>query len=304
MAVREAPKLRKKLTVTTLATYLLVFSVIAAAAAVAMLLFANDTPIFNRSKISSEADSLFVSRSPSDSPSSIPSLGPSVVPTHLPSQKPSFRPSKNPSFHPSISMTPSISLPPTISDRPSGSLSSEPSISFMPTTFPIDPDFYFHLKIDWQQGYYWQENWNEQTFCMECCACEGINFSDDGTGNCTAVEKCEAGSQLWIQRCDNGAERFSAITVDAYQMIQVKDTNLCMERIYQPFLALYECDPTNEKQLWRHTISNSSRFSIMPAYPTRDDKGSTFCVTQKHHPKSSEVVGLGSCSKAHSYTVG
>jgi hypothetical protein len=303
MVVREATQIKKRLTITKFATYLLVFSVIVAMAAVVMLLFANDAPIFHQSKTAPD-DSLSVSNAPSDFPSSIPSLGPSDVPTHHPSKKPSFRPSNNPSFQPSISMIPSISLPPTTSDKPSALPTSEPSISFMPTTYPIDPDFDFHLKIDWQQGYYWQENWDEQKFCMECCACEGINFSDDGNGNCTAVEKCERGNQLWVQHCNNEAERFSAITVDTYQMIQVKDTNLCMERIYQPFLALYECDPTNKKQLWRHTISNSSRFSIMPAFPTKSDNGSTFCVTQKHHPKKNEVVGLGRCSQAHSYTVG
>jgi hypothetical protein len=174
----------------------------------------------------------------------------------------------------------------------------------MPSPVPLDPDFDFNLKIYWEKGFMWQEDPNEKKWCIECCSCRTLNFRDGGTGNCTAVDRCRAGNQLWVKNCDSGAANFVIVYVDSYIMLQVKNRDVCMQRVQQRYLVLEECDPSDPKQLWLNTVSTASRFSITPAFPRDDDGGIPYCLTQQHHPKSEEVVGLQDCKQAHSYTVG
>jgi hypothetical protein len=100
-----------------------------------------------------------ISSSPSMSnpPSMVPTM--SSVPTLAPSSLPSTSPTSGPTF-------------PLPSAHPTPISSSNPTFTHSPTTEPIDPDYAFKLRLFWQAGYYWQETWDEDYFCVECVECK------------------------------------------------------------------------------------------------------------------------------------
>ena len=136
----------------------------------------------------------------------------------------------------------------------------------------------FRLKLYWEYGYYWQEETFERKWCILCSG--GCNY----------------GSQLYIDYCDTRhSERFDFVRLrnNEEHLIQLERANLCLERVHKR-IYLYPCDSSSKYQRWyaRSGDFGGSRFEISQ-YGFSD-----YCMTQHHHPKPWERVGLEPCRLA------
>lgn len=257
-------------------------------------LMPSSTPSISPSGAPSSTPSLTPSTEPTMSPSEMPSDTPSDVPSQtpsdLPSDSPSSAPSGAPSMDPTISLMPS--LPPT--DLPSLSATSQPAYAPAPVT-PIG-DGPFRLKMHWQEGYFWQEEEEEKQYCMACTSCDRNNISEFSReeAGCRESPDCNRDDLLWIQECNPGfGAEFRAEPFFDGTMIRVSGTTNCVTHTASRYITLQRCSEDNSRQKWT-TISVDGPFELRPIYDKTDH-----CITQHHHPKSYEVVGLKPCEEAN-----
>jgi len=72
-------------------------------------------------------------------------------------------------------------------------------------------------------------------------------------------------------------------------MLRVDDTSNCMTRTKERYITLESCDVNNKRQKWQR-FPDDEEFTLRPVY-----ERSEYCVTQAHHPKSGEILGLKEC---------
>ncbi|GKY90628.1 hypothetical protein MPSEU_000036300 [Mayamaea pseudoterrestris] len=224
-------------------------------------------------------------------PSDVPSFTPSFHPTFVPSPAPSVQPTNLPSAIPSMWPT---TTPPAPSDAPSSS----------PTRQPIDPNFYFRLRMHWELEYMWQEETTERQWCLACVRCDPISTTEFGPQDgCVDdepdVADCYVNDQLWLNNCgDNvGNAEFRIVPgadVGLGDQLQVKDTDLCVELTGTRLMVLGICNATDTAQKWTG-FDLTAPFDWSPS--GRDEQ----CVTQHHHPKAYEVIYAETCYLAWLY---
>ena len=135
---------------------------------------------------------------------------------------------------------------------------------------------------------------------VECANCDGYTRGDGWEADCESSgdsgKSCRAGDLIWIRRCtDNRDYKFLILkNFDSGDQVQVVDTNLCLSTVNKKYLEVQECDSSKAEQLWA-TIDDLSKFELRP-YHMRDlSIKEARCLSQLHHPKSREVVGLHDC---------
>jgi hypothetical protein len=216
-------------------------------------------------------------------------------PTILPSSFPSLRPSD---LEPSAS--PSIGPSAAPSDFPSGSPSAQPSPSptSAPTLPPVDPNFEFNLMMHWEREFFWQEEYTERTWCMECMKCNELSGADGNSGcrdsNSNSFD-CDNKDQLWLQDCggrSKGTAVFTIVRHDSSDQIRVQGSDLCLTLVRPRFINLQPCDEADILQRFRGFDRNQP-FDLRPVL---NDEG---CLTQSHHPRAGEVVFNGGCELAY-----
>lgn len=84
---------------------------------------------------------------------------------------------------------------------------------------------------------------------------------------------------------------FRAIDTDDGLLLRMNGIGTCITRVRRDFLAVYNCNASDSTQKWR-PISLEQPFELVPKYFNYNDFGSKFCVTQHHHPKEFEIVGM------------
>ncbi|GKY93226.1 hypothetical protein MPSEU_000290300 [Mayamaea pseudoterrestris] len=129
------------------------------------------------------------------------------------------------------------------------------------------------LKMYWQQGYYWQEETRERKWCMRC-----VNGS----------RNCGEGQGLEITNCDSSdvANWEFVSGPNGSRLIKLQSSNLCIR--WGRWLILDSCDSSDSRQQFA-LPGSGSRFEIQPA------SDSNACVTQSHHPREGEDLGLWEC---------
>ena len=135
------------------------------------------------------------------------------------------------------------------------------------------------------------------TRCLSCARCAAINFSEEPIGdfNCTDSSSCVDGDQLWLRDCRKGmGTTFRAIDTDDGLMLRLNGIGTCITRVRRDFLAVYTCNASDITQKWR-PISLEQPFELVPKYYNVNDFGTEFCVTNHHHPKEFEVLGMSVC---------
>ncbi|CAJ1947355.1 unnamed protein product [Cylindrotheca closterium] len=246
---------------------------------------------------------------PSSIPSDLPSTVPSIVPTdtYKPSQRPSNVPSLSlvPSSQPTNSMVPSEvpSMVPTDTQSPSRAPtplpSVEPSLSMEPTFTPIDPNWRFKLRLHWSKDYFWQEETTERFWCLECVPCEEYGRDDGWKHGCESYPdgsngNCKAGDSVWIRDCRKYGNEYNVLQKHkAGFTLRLHNTNLCIER-RNKHLMMKKCninDPDQQFVAW----DDFSKFELRPLEHAGRNEREADCVSQLHHPKSDEVVGMHSC---------
>eukprot|EP00980_Cylindrotheca_fusiformis_P021849 scaffold8682_cov122-Cylindrotheca_fusiformis.AAC.6 len=202
------------------------------------------------------------------SPSSLPSVSPTDT----------FQPSHSPTNVPSV----------------------QPTVSMEPTFQPISSNWRFKLKLYWEEGYFWQEETRERYWCMECTRCNSYGRGDGWEYGCESYDNgsedsCREGDALWVRDCRDRGARFNVLQKHkSGYLLRLDDSNLCIERS-NVHLMIKRCDMDEKDQLWM-PWHDFSKFELRP-YEQRDrDAKDAYCVSQTHHPKSREMLGLHNCA--------
>jgi len=136
---------------------------------------------------------------------------------------------------------------------------------------------------------------------MACASCDKINISEFSREefDCKESPDCNRDDQLWIQECNRGfGAEFRAQTLSDGTLIRVPGTNNCVTRTGSRYITLQRCNEDDNLQKWRN-FSADKPFELRPVYDQTDH-----CITQHHHPKSYEIVGLKTCEEANEADTG
>lgn len=140
----------------------------------------------------------------------------------------------------------------------------------------------FQLKMYWQEGYCWQEEWIERRWCMSC---QG--------------KTCGSGERLWLQTCNAGdsTQKFKYIAVSGSGggQLMTSTTNLCLERITDSSFKLSSCSSTKTSQVFLGITTDGKPFELHPK-----SNGNKCLVNNDHHPKAGEVIYSADCTLARS----
>lgn len=145
-----------------------------------------------------------------------------------------------------------------------------------PTTFGSDDDF--ALKLYWQMGYNWQEEFFERKWCMKC------------HGNTCADE-----DGLFLTECGDGESKFKFRNQQGKEtQIQIANTDRCLEmRPGSRRVFVDGCDDGNDGQYFNSGWGSftGKRFELQ----TPLEAG---CLTQQHWPKYGEMIFRDTCDMA------
>ena len=140
-------------------------------------------------------------------------------------------------------------------------------------------------------------------YCMECADCDEYTTGDGWEGDCrspgSSTDRCREGHLVWIEWCSR-ARGYTFEIIQHYEsgsQIRVHGTDLCFSTVHNRYLELRPCNKLDSLQLWS-PISDTNKFELRP-YEQRDwSREEAVCLSQQHHPKSEELVGLHSCAEA------
>jgi len=150
----------------------------------------------------------------------------------------------------------------------------------------------------------WQDEKEERKYCISCCLCDELNFSEFPEDLNCGSSFCNAGDQLWLRNCDEGhGAEFKTMYTDDGLMIQVVDSGrsetawpqTCVTRTRKHYMQVQTCNATDPTQKWK-SISDNHEFNLISYYQHKgEEKNETYCVTQHHHPKDYEILGMKDC---------
>jgi hypothetical protein len=154
-------------------------------------------------------------------------------------------------------------------------LSDEESTRHL-TERELKSELSFNMKMHWEEGYCWQEEWKERDWCMEC----------DG-------DVCEEGDILEIQTCEKvSRQKFNWVPTSGGGRLKTASSNLCLERVGVNEYELRRCS-TSSKQILIG-FHPSKPFELYP----RGDEGKKCIQNEQHHPKADEEIRTNSCDVA------
>ena len=198
-----------------------------------------------------------------------------------------------------------VTSPPTTTaaqtGRPSMDLIPSQQPSTMPTWGPV-VSASFQLRLHWEKGYYWQESRDEMFYCMECADCDEYSTGDGRDGDCrsrgSSSARCREGHLVWIEWCNRRDFQFEIIQhYGTGNQVRVHGTDLCFSTVNNRYLELRVCNQSDALQLWS-PISDTKKFELRPFGQRNWSRDDAVCLSQQHHPKSEELVGLHSCAEA------
>jgi hypothetical protein len=144
------------------------------------------------------------------------------------------------------------------------------------TARELNTELTFNMKLYWEEGYCWQEEWNERKWCMEC----------DG-------DICEEGDVLEIQACEKVTrQKFNWVPTSGGGRLKTAGSNLCLEKVGVNEYELRRCS-TSSKQILSG-FHSSKPFELYP----RGDEGKKCLHNELHHPKPDEEIRADSCAAA------
>jgi hypothetical protein len=135
----------------------------------------------------------------------------------------------------------------------------------------------FSIKMYWEVGYCWQEEYDRQRkWCWEC---QG---------------ECEDEEELWFQKCsDKVTQQFKYLpTPEGGRFQTVQRPDLCLTRVSVNQYRLQKCDESDSKQIIVGLQSDGQPFELKPLHDN------SRCINQHHHPKAGEIVGNTLCTVA------
>ena len=129
------------------------------------------------------------------------------------------------------------------------------------------PPSVFSLKMHWEEGYCWQEEYSlHRKWCWEC------------------KEGCKARGTLWWQTCDGKSDqKFTYLADSEGGRFKTAYHNLCLHRVSNTQYVLKECS-SDKAQIIVGVRMDGEPFELSPL------GNSSLCINQAHHPKAGEIV--------------
>jgi hypothetical protein len=226
-------------------------------------------------------------------PSPTASKAPTRQPTPQPTSKPTPQPTKPPTREPTSKPTPQPTKPPTRQPTP------------QPTPSPPgNPSYSFQLRLYWDPDYSWQETNRETWWCMECTKCNEFSLGDGPNHGCVVPgnsgSSCQPGNLIWIRKCKDNRRDYEFNIIKnpgSGDQVRVQGSSMCLSTVQNRYLELQPCDNTKSIQLWK-PITNLGKFELRPYHQRNWSSNDAVCLTQMHHPKDKELVGLQPCRRA------
>lgn len=148
----------------------------------------------------------------------------------------------------------------------------------------------FRLRLYWNSSYWWQESNVEIEWCMSCPRRPQLGVL------------CGEGDILFLHYCSADSVYFNFVldtdtTSDSEWLMQVVDTNLCLERDGSSAVLSF-CNSANPHQKWIALDGNVTQEEPFEIGQRPNHFGWDLCLTTHHHPKLGEEVELFPCSTA------
>ncbi|CAJ1933104.1 unnamed protein product [Cylindrotheca closterium] len=193
---------------------------------------------------------------------------------------------------------------PSKTDAPSEKPTPAP-VTAKPTSQGLgDPTHNFMMRLYWSIDYFWQETKKEAWWCMECTKCDEYSLGDGPNHGCVTPgsrsSSCAPGHLIWIRKCTDTRRKFEWNIVSnpgSGDQIRADGTNLCFHTVDNRYLEIQPCDNTRSEQLFM-PIADLDRFELRPYSQRRWSRNDAICLTQMHHPKEKELIGMQPCRRA------
>jgi len=146
----------------------------------------------------------------------------------------------------------------------------------------------FNLRLHWEEGACWQNEWIERKWCLQCPG-----------------SSCVVGDELWINECDeyDPLQRFELVylgrnanNISSHYnkhlgLLKVASNNddddeLCLRRVSSSTFQLAPCDHTNIDQ----QLVGFDPYKPFELQPANQEDGINQCLSQDHDPKPYELV--------------
>jgi hypothetical protein len=142
---------------------------------------------------------------------------------------------------------------------------------------------------------------------MECTKCNEYSLGDGPNHGCVVPgntgSSCQEGHMIWIRRCkdDRRDYKFNILkNSGSGDQVRVEDTNLCLSTVNNRYLELKTCNKNSSRQLFK-PITNIHKFELRPYHQRNWSISDAQCLSQLHHPKDKELVGLHQCQTARNH---
>jgi hypothetical protein len=146
----------------------------------------------------------------------------------------------------------------------------------------LDEIYNFQLKMYWEEGYCWQNEWEDREWCLEC---EGTSCGQD--------------NHLWLKKCDDDKDeqRFTYkiinATTQAVKISPLDRQDLCWTTIGDKEMMLKECGDTYKDEVTRLDkqvligFAEGGRFQLHPDGFDETNPNVYMCISSHLHPKVS-----------------
>jgi hypothetical protein len=140
----------------------------------------------------------------------------------------------------------------------------------------------FHMKMYWEEGFCWQDEWRERRWCLDC------NGHDCNLDDIISTQDCAETSMqefVWIPQGN----------ADGRGSLKVANKDLCFERYSNQEYRLRPCSGKDRQMYLGFTYEGP--FELYPLfYPDR-------CISQHHDPKpDEEIYGVTCVDARRDYT--
>jgi len=139
----------------------------------------------------------------------------------------------------------------------------------------------FRLKLYWEPGFEWQEQFWEQEWCMRC---ESSMKSEGGP--------CELFDTFTTETCNDDTTWFvfENLASNGETQLQIAESALCLELIGQRQIELRTCVASSARQKFVAGLGSfgGEKFELK----TVVNGG---CLSQHHHPKPDEIIYRNDC---------
>jgi hypothetical protein len=205
-----------------------------------------------------------------------------------------------------LSTTEDMLSPATTPPSSAPSMDPTDAPSIMPTLEPVVSDD-FQVRLYWESGYYWQETYAEAFWCMECASCASFTLNDGWEGECevpsSTAASCQEGHQIWVRKCKDERRLYTFEIIKNFgtgDQIRVHGTDLCFSIVDETYLELRPCDKNHSTQLF-NPVEDTAKFELRPYDQRNMSMEDANCLSQRHHPKDKEMVGLHQCETNYNH---